>query len=45
MTPNAVWAEVTYLPHNRRLVNVTVRPCVRDYEIPATPHPEFPPTG
>ena len=46
MTPNAVWAEVTYLPHNRRSANVTVRPCVRDYRDTGQARtPEFPPTG
>ncbi|WP_327250123.1 lantibiotic dehydratase [Streptomyces sp. NBC_01320] len=31
--PNALWAEVSYLPHRFRSANVTIRPLARDHEI------------
>jgi thiopeptide-type bacteriocin biosynthesis protein len=32
--PDRLWAEVTYVPQRLRSANVTIRPLVRDYEIP-----------
>lgn len=43
LTPEAIFAELSYLPTRARAANVTVRPALHDYEIVINTTPSVPP--